>query len=177
MWHTPNGERVLKEHERNLFLCGSVELAGGLALDGHFTDTGVNRFDRLDADDRVRLLFYVSALLISEAIPCETPTALTESAVAAVYAFIRQEVCLGFDESDLRCGANFRRLVIQAARERGDSEPIESREDFETSIEQAQDQILWDADFELVFESDDEVPPALRISNGYFSDNVARFFG
>ena len=97
MWRTPLGERALKGAERALFrevlgmLWDQVELAidtGELDL----CETGVGSFDRLTPNQKLAMLALIGQAMRSEDVPAPELTSVSEGAVAAVLALLRDEV-------------------------------------------------------------------------------------
>jgi hypothetical protein len=130
MWRTPHGERVLQGAEWELFREGLDTLwdwVESSAADPDIANTGTKAFDRLQIGQKLALLASVGTALSDEGVPPLELTVNTESAVAAVFRQIANEVELEIDQSrDSEWLSNldtpeeathWRRLVLAAYRE------------------------------------------------------------
>jgi hypothetical protein len=163
MWRTSAGERVLRGAEWELFreglscLWDDVEVAE--EEDGPGT-TGVGVFDDLPKSERLALLATVAKGLTDEDEPCPDLTALTEGAIAAIFAHIRShiEVEIELREETMASGRprrvrsrTLRQMVLAAADQVGiDRRPLRAEsgrdalEEWSDLIDDLGDRILWD---------------------------------
>jgi hypothetical protein len=92
MWWTNEGERVLQGAEWAVFRLGVSCLWDEIETseqEEEYGTTCVAVFDRLRKSERLTLLAQVARGLHDEDAPCPDLTALTEDAVAAIFAHIR----------------------------------------------------------------------------------------
>jgi hypothetical protein len=163
MWWTSAGERVLRGAEWELFreglscLWDEVEVAE--EEDGPGT-TGIAVFDDLPKAERLALLATVAKGLTDEDEPCPDLTALTEGAVAAIFAHMRHhiEVEIELQEETMASGRprrvrsrTLRKMVLAAADQVGiDRGPLRARsgndalEEWSELIDDLRERILWD---------------------------------
>ena len=186
MWRTSCGDRVLDGKERSLFVHAAACLLDHLLEEAEASDpdldlawhTGVVLFDQLDASARIVLLRDVVQALTDLVVPTPKLTAANESAIHAVFRFIRSEIemevecaenfleqAAGYDELNPILGFNllyWRQLILAAYLEhRGlagtHGSSIEENldpacddlNDWNLKLESLADQILWDRDWEL----------------------------
>lgn len=192
MWRTPSGERRLQGLERRLFLTGAVALEELLRVAIQTDDdvmVGVAPFDGLALDRRRWLLLQVAVALGGEQ-PAPELNALSESAVAAVFATVRINVGAEAGvEAAQEARARWRKLVRDAWMDRcsdqtrrydrdegyRQAESSYNFQEWSDKLEDLADLILWDRDFELDEAVADRDPRraadarhALGIDSGYF---------
>jgi len=150
MWHTANGDRVLRGAEARVFAEGLVNLVElELAPDSDFR-FGIPVFDSLTYPQKIAVLHQVANAIFVEEVPAPELTAVLEGAVAAVIQSVR---CLLADEIEGVTGGDksFRKLVSRACRDL-DVEPVpspssDSIEDWAFCTDCLHDAILWDIDY------------------------------
>lgn len=181
MWRTPEGERVLKGAEWRLFR-EALRFAWDVIEEfGDPDDSGVAAFDRLQRNQKLAMLALVGQALRDEQMPAPELAAVSEGAVAAVFALLRETIGIeiGLRDEGEETGM-WRSLVLEACREVGidDSLPKASSEDLAEwfcLIECLADRILWDADYDMeeqFLDCDPETVKELKqfagISDNYF---------
>lgn len=165
MWHTPSGDRTLAGAEALLVKAAITGVAEQIMEEsgGYFDqwDYGIYRFDELTLSQRLQLLEQVAAHLLTSTSETLELTAVSEAAVAAIFAHVLVEVDLEID-NDESPTTRWRSLILAAYAEcfdddGGDPEDdfqvpaatsIE-RDDWELLVESLADNILWDRDFEM----------------------------
>jgi len=178
MWHTADGDRVLRGAEAKVFAESLLDLAQNeLVEDGDYP-TGIPVFDSLTYPQKITILSQVAHALFREEVPMPELTAVLEGAVGAVFQVLR---CLVEDEVEAvpDSDKSLRNLVSRACRNLGVEEvPCPSHrgiEDWRFCVDCLHDAILWDIDYlgESIFT---DLPPeqsrALKqnmdVSDGYF---------
>ncbi len=151
MWNTSIGKRTLKNAEAALF----AEALHTLVDDSSVWDfedyfMGVQAFDSLTSGQKVSALWTIAKGLLKEDVEPIRHTAALEGTIAAVFKQIEDKVTVELEDAESRC--NWRKLVI-AARKASQAEDVISLEcnDFDAwqfEIEQIEDNILWDNDFD-----------------------------
>ena len=178
MWHTADGDRVLRGAEAKVFAESLLDLAQNeLVEDGDYC-TGIPVFDALTYPQKITILSQVAHALFREEVPMPELTAVLEGAVGAVFRVLH---CLVEEEVEAvpDRDKSLRNLIRMACRDLGVEEvPRPSHrgiEDWRFCVDCLQDAILWDSDYlgESVFT---DLPPeqsrALKqnmgVSEGYF---------
>ena len=180
MWHTPNGTRHLVGQEAELVREALGMMVDHLSdfADGHLQDPldrwpyGVELFDSLTWTQQLALLNQVARHLLTETPEPLPLTAVTESAVGAIFAHIQQQVEIELDDqrldgdvldefSDLpswreRILAAYGETLSEDEREELAAEGFElpaadatELSEWESLIESLADRILWDRDYEM----------------------------
>jgi hypothetical protein len=125
MWHTPDGDRVLKGAEAQLVRASLRSLLrfideGGDEFD-HSPIFGVTPFDELEQDQRLVVLAQVTSALLREDVPPVPLTAVAEATVCLLYLNVINEVENEIErEADYYGGVacrRWRRLVTAATYE------------------------------------------------------------
>ena len=178
MWHTADGDRVLRGAEAKVFAESLLDLAQNeLVEDGDYC-TGIPVFDSLTYPQKITILCQVAHALFREEVPMPELTAVLEGAVGAVFRVLH---CLVEEEVETvpDSDKSLRNLVSRACRDLGVEEvPRPSHrgiEDWRFCVDCLHDAILWDIDYlgESIFT---DLPPeqsrALKqnmcVSDGYF---------
>ena len=178
MWHTPDGNRVLRGAEAKIFAESLLDLTQfGVSVDGD-SYTSVPVFDSLTYPQKIAVLHQVAHALFCESAPMPELTAVLEGAVGAVFGNLRmlveEEV-----QTDPDGDGPLRRLVNRACRDLAVEEmprpSPRSIGEWEFCVDCLHDAILWDSDYlgESIFT---DLPPecsqALKqnmgVSEGYF---------
>lgn len=195
MWHTADGDRVLRGAEAKVFAESLLDLAQNeLVEDGDYS-TGIPVFDSLTYPQKITILSQVAHALFREEVPMPELTAVLEGAVGAVFQALH---CLVEEEVEAvpDHDKSLRNLVSKACRDLGVEEvprPLHRGiEDWRFCVDCLHDAILWDIDYlgESIFT---DLPPeqsrALKqnmdVSDGYFlavapdptSEQVANLLG
>jgi len=150
MWHTNCGDRTLEGAEARLFAEALWDFVSELEVDEGDYDVDLEVFDRLTYGQKVSLLFIIGNGLLKPDEPMCKLTAVVESAIAAVFDYLKMVVIGEIDEPEIK--SNWRKMVLAAHRQVGAEElPKENCEDEQewlTEIEELSYLILWDADYE-----------------------------
>jgi len=151
MWHTSEGDRVLKGKERSVFLHGLYYLLSDLEcdLDGHEIIGG----DAEKIRQQVVGLAQVTRALLDTNAPAPEICCWNEKTVYDIFLALRDAVHEEI-EHEARVGnrANsrfFRTPILAAYKEFFDGLVFSEAEDWDFSIEALADRILWDRDFEF----------------------------
>ena len=113
-------------------------------------DAGLKVFDCLAYGQKVSVLSAVGNGLLRSEVPIFELTAAVESAIAAIFEYLKELVIIEIDEPEI--SSSWRKMVLAARRE-SDAEdlPAEDCEDLQEWLIQIDEQsylILWDYDFE-----------------------------
>jgi hypothetical protein len=164
VWRTPDGERALTPGEWSLARVGlartweAVEGRPGVpAL------TGVRVFDALQPSQQVALLALVGRALADPTASTPPLTAVTEGALAAVFAMLRAALDQELEdagETKVRC------LILDAVGEGVRDVPLPAPtepdpEEWELLIEEVEERLFWDADFDMA-DTFLDLPPDAR---------------
>jgi len=178
MWHTEQGDRVLRGAEAKLFAEGLLDLIEfELSADGDFR-SGIPVFDSLTYPQKIAVLHQVANALLLETVPMPELTAVLEGAVATVIQSVRwlvEEEVEGVTGGD----RSLRRLVSRACRDLGvDHVPslsAASFDDWAFCVDCLHNAILWDIDYlgEDVFvdlppERAKAIKEEMGVADGYF---------
>ncbi|MCF7975729.1 MAG: hypothetical protein K9N55_18065 [Phycisphaerae bacterium] len=151
MWNTSKGKRTLKGAEAALFAEGLLTLIDD-SSNWNFEDypMGIKAYDTLTPGQQVSALWTIAYGLLADEVKSIKHTAALEGAIATVFRQIEDRLEVELD--DTGSGFEWRRLVI-AARKAADAEDVLPLEcsDFDAwqfEIEQMEDNILWDNDFD-----------------------------
>ena len=163
MWRTQDGDRVLTEAEWTLFraglelLCEAIEEDIRAGTDD--ADTGIAVFDRLTPEQKLALLADTVFALREPATPTPRHTAANEGAIAAVFSMIRVELETELDlagmEDEEEKPTEIRRMlraVCEGSEDREVALPDEAStdaEEWDWLLEEFEDCIFWDCDFEM----------------------------
>lgn len=171
MWHTPEGDRVLRGAEAKLIkaaITGVVELI--LEERGMFMDQwkyGVRLFDELEPSQRLATLDRVATYLLTDTPECLDLCASYEAAVGALFEHIRVELVW---EADGVFGDSTRweEVFTAAYQEYVADEPEDDDmpglgdeswgKNVDLQLEMLADRILWDRDYEM-FDQFMDAPP------------------
>ena len=150
MWHTNTGDRTLEGAEAKLFAYALWDFLCELEVkDGDF-DAGLKAFDRLTYGQKLSVLSAVANGLLRPDVPIRKLTAAVESAIAAVFEYLKILVLLEIDVPEIP--SSWRKMILAVRKGYGGEElPDEDCEDDEewlTEIEELSYLILWDYDFE-----------------------------
>jgi hypothetical protein len=175
MWRMQDANRVLTDAEWALFSTGldllwkSIEenirsrTIGG--------ETSVLVFDRLTPEQKLALLADTALALRDPAIPMPRHTAANEGAIAAVFSMIRVELETELDIASMEgeekpiVVRRMLRELCDVSEEREEPLPDETSTDFdewEWLLEEFEDRIFWDCDFEMGDEFLDLPPEEAR---------------
>src|SRR4051794_19802651 len=166
MWHTPDGDRVLLAGEWQLVQAGleltwdAVEAAKD--TEGDQDATGVRVFDDLQPGQQIGLLALLGRALTDPTMPSPPLSAATEGALAAIFAMLR-----GWLDVEIDVGENttIRQLILGAVGDAARDDPLpavadKDADEWDMLIEEVEDRLLWDADFEMGDEFLDLPPEA-----------------
>ena len=155
MWHSLDGDRILTSGEWWL-VQASLELTWdaidtATEDDGDQDATGVRVFDDLQPGQQIGLLALVGKALTDPNMPSPLLSAATEGTLAAIFAMLR-----GWLDVELDAGEQIaiRQLILVAVGndERDYPLPIVTNPDgdeWKILLEEVEDRLLWDADFEM----------------------------
>jgi hypothetical protein len=150
MWHTNSGDRTLEGAEAMLLAEALWDFVQEMEVDEGDYDVGLDVFDRLTYGQKVSLLSIIGSGLLKPDEPIRKLTAVVESAIAAVFDYLKMAVIVEIDEPDIK--SNWRKMILAARREADANElPKEDCEDEQEwliEIEELSYLILWDYDFE-----------------------------
>jgi hypothetical protein len=161
MWRTPADDRVLTPGEWALVRAGlarawdAVEAARDTP--GGAGPTGVRAFDALQYGQQVGLLAQVGRALSDPGVPAPPLTAVTEGAVAAIFAVLRAGLDLELTAAGLPTfdPTGVRRLLLAAvgnAHGQDDPRPAVTdpeRHEWDLLLEEVEGRLFWDADWEM----------------------------
>jgi hypothetical protein len=179
MYHTSEGDRVLKGAEAKLFRYGVLRAVEDLSemSDDEF---GVDSFDRMTFGQRLTGLYRAASALLDVQTPILELTQPIEASVATVYRVIAADATIEaeFGGSD---GVTVRMLIVEAMREAGCDEIPDPRcsdpEEWQLCVDCLGDRILFDDDYDSFDDLTDKAPAvkanvdlALGIDPDYFSD-------
>ncbi len=135
MWWTPEGERVLRGAEWELFRAG-LDMTWDMveqSMDDPDFCSGVEAFDRLQPNQKLALLALVGKALKNEGEPRPKLTAHTEATVAAIFRQIADQVVIEIDmaaepepDEDVMF---WRRLALAAYRETEEQDSSEEQDE------------------------------------------------
>ncbi len=178
MWHTQNGDRILKGAEAKLFAEALLDLVDDTYLNPENDyELGIPVFDNLTYNQKISVLLTITNGLFKKSMRVIELTALNEGAIASVFEHIRNGLTLEIDEHMKPC---WRALVREASIELGleDVPALEYREldEWDCCVDSLSDQILWDTDYLEggILDSSPEVAKIIkekaRINEDYFMD-------
>jgi hypothetical protein len=155
MWWTPDGERVLRGQEADLFREALGVLADFVHDDqeGDLFRFGISVFDGLQGSQKLAIMAEVGTALLREETPSLPLTAVREATVAVVYELVRDMVQLEIDAPQVAGeSARWRELVLGACRERQLTNELPSPEsedldEWDLLIQCLADRVLWDGDW------------------------------
>ena len=163
MWRTPEGVRVLSDVEAKLFLAGLSSLVGWLDEDEEW-ESGVKVFDRLSMPEKLALLEHVAVALLEDQGEPPKQTAVSEGAIAAVYAQLITKVDVELD--DPSGGTATCDTVRKAAIAVGLDEFLPTaggaRSAWRDLLELLLDRILWDRDWMEDWVKPDDPPEVAK---------------
>ncbi len=178
MWHTANGNRVLRGAEAQVFADSLLDLAQNeLVEDGDYC-TGIPAFDALTYSQKITTLNQVAQALFREDVPMPELTAVLEGTVGAVFQALHWLV-----EEEAEAVPNrdksLRILVSSACRDQGgEGVPRPSHrgiEDWRFCVDCLHDAILWERDYlgesiltDLPPEHNRALKQNMGVSDGYF---------
>ena len=150
MWHTNTGDRTLEGAEARLFAEALWDFLCELEVEGGDFDAGLEAFDSLTYGQKVSVLSTVGNGLLSPEVPICELTAAVESAIAAIFEYLKELVIVEIDEPDIP--SSWRKMLLAARKESGaedlPEEDCEGDEEWLIQIEALSYLILWDYDFE-----------------------------
>jgi hypothetical protein len=166
MWHTQEGDRVLKGAEAHLFATGVWVIMQGIEAMADEPDdegdSGVDAFDRLSRMQRLAMLRDVTKALLDKSVPAPRLTAVNEATVAAVFEVIQMHTTMEIEMSrqlDRSERYLWREDLLKTYREVYGEQPDpnfplprkNSRDttDWELVIGALSERILWDDDWNL----------------------------
>lgn len=181
MWHTPEGNRILTPAERLLFKSALWDMHMHLELEADGCEQwkyGVSIFDDLPWQQRLALLHEVIRALFLKSVKAPMQTAVTEAAIASIYAAIKLEVLFEleteYERGDDACSI---RRLIRVASFHLDTPCVrcDDLSEWEFEVDCLQDQVLWDVDWEMADdilddppELSDRIHAELTIDRDYF---------
>jgi len=159
MWQTSNGDRVLRDAERALFMQGMSSLVDWIE-DTVDWEVQVGVFDRLSKPEKLAIIEQVASALVLEDVPSPPLTAVGEGSVAAIYAQLKINVDLQIDGDE---DGDERRLIVRACNERGFADEVPSVDSINSEawhevIDALADEILWDRDWAEAWVQPDDSP-------------------
>ena len=121
MWWTPDGERILRGYEGQLFREALGTIVDMVSDDNEgLWQFAAPPFDKLQPNQKLAVLAQVGTALLCKDQPMPRLTVALEAAVGAVYEAIRLLVEMEIDQpAELRESPSWRKLVLSACRERG----------------------------------------------------------
>jgi hypothetical protein len=135
MWWTPEGERVLRGAEWELFREGldvTWDMVEECMNDPDLFVSGVEAFDRLQPNQKLALLALVGNALKEEGEPRPKLTAHTEVTVAAIFRHIADQVAFEIDMSaepePVEDPTYWRRFVLAACRDAEERDRTEEQD-------------------------------------------------
>jgi hypothetical protein len=151
MWNTSKGKRTLKGAEAALFSEGLLTLIDD-SSNWDFEDypMGIKAYDTLTPGQQVSALWSIAYGLLKDDVKPIKHTAALEGAIATVFRQIEDRLEVELD--DTGSGFEWRKLV-NAARKAAGAEDLLSLDcadldAWQFEIEQLEDNILWDNDFD-----------------------------
>ncbi|NQV31747.1 MAG: hypothetical protein HQ515_03590 [Phycisphaeraceae bacterium] len=151
MWNTSTGKRTLKGAEAALVAEGLLTLIDDSSV-WNFEDypMGIKAYDDLTPGQQVSALRTIANGLFADDVKPIKHTAALEGAIATVFRQIEDRLEVELD--DTGSGFEWRKLVV-AVRKAADAEdvlPLEcaDHDAWQFEIEQIEDNILWDNDFD-----------------------------
>ena len=177
MWHTNTGDRTLEGAEARLFAEALWDFLSELEVEGGDFDAGLEAFDSLTYGQKVSVLSTVGNGLLRPEVPICELTAAVESAIAAIFEYLKELVIVEIDEPEIP--SSWRKMVLAARMESdGEDLPAEDCEDLQEWLIQIDEQsylILWDYDFEdedlymdMPPEESGRLKEFMRIKDDYF---------
>jgi hypothetical protein len=150
MWHTNNGDRTLEGAEARLFAYTLWDFLCELEVEYGDFDAGLRVFDCLTYGQKLSMLSAVANGLLRSDVPIRKLTAAVESAIAAVFEYLKELVIVEIDEPEIP--SSWRKMVLTARKE-SDAEDLpeedcEDHQEWLIHIEEQSYLILWDHDFE-----------------------------
>jgi len=150
MWHTNTGDRTLEGAEAKLFAYTLWDFLCELEVEGGDYDVGLKVFDYLTYGQKISMLSTVDNGLLKPDVPIRNLTAAVESAIAAVFDYLKIVTIMEIDEPDLN--SNWRKMILAARKESGGEDLPEEgcadEQEWFLQIEELSYLILWDYDFE-----------------------------
>jgi hypothetical protein len=186
MWHTQAGDRVLAGAEARLFKA-SLRFMVDILEDDDQEDSWAFRiemFDRLTVGQKLTMLCDVARALLDPAVPMPELTAVNEATVAAVYQNLLDNILMEVDDDgeiqgDPSIRYYWRRLIMAAVKEaeRAENLPIDPEQqptpesndmdDWDPLVEDLENRILWDGDWELESNIADSSPEDAQRSKDF----------
>jgi hypothetical protein len=169
MWHTPEGDRVLRGSEAALLKAAMTDVAERIREEssGHSGqwDYGIQLFDELPWSQRLVLLECVATYLFTETDEPLHLTAVNEATIGVLFEHIRSEIDLEI-EDPTHTDTRWRGRVLAAYEacfcvdgiditvDEDDDfvRPVvisEDRDAWSDLVESLADRILWDRDYEM----------------------------
>jgi hypothetical protein len=151
MWRTSRGERTLQGAEAIVFAEALASLLDSAIVDElDDYEFGIECFDNLTFGQKVSSLEVIGNGLLRKDMPPVGLTAALESAIAAVFEHLKNQITFEIDMPGF--GTSWRALVV-AARKEMEAEVIpeltcEDLDEWDIEIQGLADCILWDADYE-----------------------------
>ncbi|MDH4201367.1 MAG: hypothetical protein OEV87_00540 [Phycisphaerae bacterium] len=177
MWHTNTGDRTLEGAEAKLFAAALWDCATILEESDGECFLGPPAFDRMTYGQKAAVLSIIGKGLLDPKEPICELTAAVESAIAAVFEYIKEEVAAEIDDPEMK--SDWRKMILSARKESdGEDLPDEGCDDHEEwliQVEELSYLILWDYDFEdedlyvdMPPEDSSRFKEFMRIKDDYF---------
>ncbi len=151
MWNTSKGKRTLKGAEAVLFAEGLLALIDDSSVwDFEDYPMGIKAYDVLTPGQQVSALWTIALGLLKHDVKPKKHTAALEGAIATVFRQIEDRLEVELEDAEFEC--EWRKLVI-AARQAASAEdtlPLACTDldAWQLEIEEIEDGILWDNDFD-----------------------------
>lgn len=175
MWRTPSGDRVLSEPEWALFAAGVDMLWNWIEYDIEMGEDDANlglvAFDRLTPEQKLVMLADVANALKSVSVKTPRHTASNEATIAAVFTVLRGVLECEIDvatDDEMKSLTSIRQLLLACCSDADGYEgqlPDANSEDIEAwnwILEEIEERILWDCDYQSSNELMDLPPEAVR---------------
>jgi hypothetical protein len=150
MWHTNTGDRTLEGAEARLFAETLWDFISELEVEGGDFDAGLRVFDCLTYGQKLSVLSIIANGLLKPDVPICKLTAAVESAIAAVFEYLKILVILEINAPAIP--SSWRKMVLAARMESGAEdlphEDCQDEEEWLFQVEELSCLILWDHDFE-----------------------------
>jgi hypothetical protein len=177
MWHTNCGDRTLEEAEARLFAQTLWDFLCELEVEDGDFDAGLRVFDCLTYGQKLSVLSIIANGLLKPDVPICKLTAAVESAIAAVFEYLKILVLLEIDEPEIP--SDWRKMILAARKESGaedlSEEDCEDHQEWLIQVEELSYLILWDYDFEdedlyvdMLPEESSRLKEFMRIKKDYF---------
>jgi len=162
MWHTPDGDKIIDGAYKRLlqksiaFMCEDILTDADINDDDEYEKpmiSGVHVFDKMNGKQALHYLAYVADMLFENESDAEL-NYLTEATVAAVHNYIANSIAV---EIEMGEGDSWRKLTLDAIDWFDEDVPSplgtdtwDDADRWATLVDMLSENILWDADWELV---------------------------